>query len=137
MRLCRSKTVLALLVLLLVGLEVPAGLALCVADDGHAAIELAHAEQPCTSHLLRHHPEVPALGLAASDLDGHPCRDIPLLECSARREPPAARAVGRDVIVLVSAVAPPARALCRPDPAAQRRVQRHAGRPGTGVVLRL
>jgi hypothetical protein len=80
--------VLRLLIVLLAGLELPAGLSICVAEDGHATIEVAHAELPCTSHLERHHPDD---AVEANHLGAHPCRDLPFLETSVRRDASSSR----------------------------------------------
>jgi len=78
---------------LLAGAGGPLGVELCVADDGHTSIELAHAELPCAGDVRRHHS--PARTVDAVDLERHPCRDVPLLESrshtgsSENRLPPA------------------------------------------------
>lgn len=57
-------------------------LALCIAADGHTAVELAHPEPSCRTDFRLHHP-----GEAeAHDLDRHACIDIVLSQppfCSA------------------------------------------------------
>jgi hypothetical protein len=103
----RAGIVLRLLIVLLAGLELPAGLSVCVADDGHATIELAHAELPCTSHVRRHHPDSV---VEANHLGEHPCRDLPFLGASARRDAPSSR--------LVLAEGAPAQAAALPVPTA-------------------
>jgi hypothetical protein len=75
------------LVLLLGALELPVGLSLCIAEDGHSTIELAHAAVPCTSHFQRHHPG--ATEVEANHLDEHACRDVVVLEVAARRDAPS------------------------------------------------
>ena len=80
---------------LLVGLNGPFGIGLCVAEDGHTTLELRHADTRCGVDARRHHSEVEVLD--AAEFERHPCRDIPLLEsrpCSRTAEtrlvPPAA-----------------------------------------------
>lgn len=85
------------MIVLLAGLELPTGLSVCVAEDGHATIEVAHAELPCTSHLRRHHPDG---AVEASHLGEHPCRDLPFLGESARRDASGSRLVVADVAAI-------------------------------------
>ena len=62
---------------LVVGLA-PSGFNLCVAADGHTALELSHAEMPCVRDIERHHPGEEVFG--AQEFARHPCEDVPLLE---------------------------------------------------------
>jgi len=78
----RSKVRLALggltVLLQLLG-SVPAsfGLNICVADDGHRALEVGHGDLPCNSDFLRHHPRE---GLEAEHgLEQHPCEDVEIV----------------------------------------------------------
>ncbi len=51
---------------------------LCVGDDGHTTLELAHAGSDCLTEDRRHHPK-----RSAPDMGGpshHGCRDVPLVE---------------------------------------------------------
>jgi len=89
---------------LLVGLNGPFGIDLCVAEDGHTTVELTHADTQCGVDAWRHHSEVEVLD--SSELERHPCRDVPLLQsrpctrtADARLLPPA---------TAVFSVAPPA-----------------------------
>ena len=97
----KRRPTVGALVFLLVALELPAGLSLCIADDGHSTIELAHAASPCTSHFQRHHPGAGAV--EANHLDDHPCRDIPLLEASIRREASSCRAANAEARAMTRA----------------------------------
>ena len=81
-RMGRSRTkraavgCLALLLQLAAGLEAPLDLNLCIAEDGHTVLELAHADGACIREVERHHREWEAL-----DPEGiaHPlCRDLNL-----------------------------------------------------------
>ena len=56
----------------------PHGVALCVADDGHVAIETAHGNSPCFTDSRRHHGAGEGLGCAESGY--HPCSDFSLSE---------------------------------------------------------
>lgn len=75
-RLCRTARLL--LVLQLLSGIAPAGLNLCVADDGHTTLEFSHAELPCLRDLERHHPGQTAF--APHEFEQHACEDVPLLE---------------------------------------------------------
>lgn len=57
------------------------GLSLCVAKDGHASLELSHADTPCTLEVERHHPDEAAFD--AHELSHHPCEDRPLVQCAS------------------------------------------------------
>lgn len=46
--------------------------ALCVAEDGHTALEVAHAEPHCLTDYRRHHPDSDKV----SDFEQHRCTDI-------------------------------------------------------------
>lgn len=65
---------LALLLQLAAGLEAPFDLNLCIAEDGHTVLELAHADGACTQEVERHHPELEALD--PEEFAHHPCRDL-------------------------------------------------------------
>jgi hypothetical protein len=95
----KRRPTVAVLVFLLAALELPAGLSLCIAADGHSTIELAHAASPCTSHFQRHHPG--AATVEANHLDDHTCRDVPLLEGSARRDAPSSHSVSAEAHALI------------------------------------
>jgi hypothetical protein len=56
----------------------PAGVNLCVAADGHIALEFGHAELPCLRDIERHHPGESAFD--AHEFEHHACEDLPLLE---------------------------------------------------------
>lgn len=63
--------VLVLVLQLLGGILPGSSLVLCVAADGHTAVEVAHADGRCIADYQRHHPEV----TDACDLDQHACVD--------------------------------------------------------------
>lgn len=52
------------------------GLSLCIAQDGHTSLELAHAEDTCALEVERHHPGLDEIG--AEEFAEHPCRDLNL-----------------------------------------------------------
>lgn len=58
------------------GLAWACGLMVCVAADGHIALEPSHARTSCRADFDRHHPGEP--DSLALDTDGHGCRDIML-----------------------------------------------------------
>ncbi len=67
---------------LLISVEAPVGLNLCIAEDGHTAIEFSHAQQPsCNRDSERHHPGEQVSD--AHDVARHPCNDVPLLRATA------------------------------------------------------
>jgi len=83
---------------LLVGWNGPFDIDLCVAEDGHATIELPHADTPCGVDAQRHHADVEVLDPA--EFERHPCRDVPLLQsrpctrtADARLVPPGTAAL--------------------------------------------
>jgi hypothetical protein len=88
---------LSLLALQLVLSAFPgADLAICIAADGHTAVEVAHAARGCRTEVERHHP-----GAGATyDLGQHPCVDIVLAQPSLRSAP------GADVLALCGAALP-------------------------------
>jgi len=103
----QRRSVLGVFTLLLAVLELPVGLSLCIAEDGHSTIELAHAGAPCTSHFQHHHPDASAV--EPNHLDEHPCRDVPFLAASARRDTPTSlftAADARAVTDIARTVAP-------------------------------
>lgn len=66
---------------ILTGIGVERGFALCIAEDGHAAIEVAHLEESCATEVDRHRgPTAAGLG----ELDRHPCTDVALSQPSLR-----------------------------------------------------
>src|SRR5262245_40449968 len=75
-----AGTWLSLLVQLYSGLVFASGLLLCVARDGHTAVEAPHVLAPCRTDYTRHHsgPGNLALG-AAADAD-HTCTDTVLIQ---------------------------------------------------------
>jgi hypothetical protein len=75
------------------------GLRLCVADDGHTTVELAHAGPECPEEIRRHHPDAGAF--SGDELAPHSCRDVSIVESrlhrlvvSHRSDGPAAVALG-------------------------------------------
>ena len=83
----RHSNILATLVCVLLQLGVATsfaqGLVLCVADDGHVAVELSHVAARCVADYRRHHPE--PLSDMGSDLDSHACTDTVLGSAPAWR----------------------------------------------------
>ncbi len=125
----------SLLPVLLLGLalaaEPRAGLTFCIAADGHAAVELAHAAAPCTRDARRHHGETGRLD--ARDLSRHPCRDVPLLRADAALAPSAEVSIAAapaPMATLAFVARPPAP---RPGP---RRATERARAPDASVALR-
>jgi hypothetical protein len=51
---------------------------LCVADDGHATLEISHGDSDCWTEVRRHHSGPQAF--RSSELDHHTCTDIPIVE---------------------------------------------------------
>lgn len=64
------------LALLLMGLTavLPQGVSLCVADDGHLAVEIAHDGADCTTDEQRHHEGEESD--ECSELTEHSCLDV-------------------------------------------------------------
>lgn len=88
------SVVVCLAAVLQLAASAPLDLNLCIAEDGHAGLEVAHGDGKCLSEVTRHHPHQGAF--AEADLDHHPCRDLSLEtdECgpgssSPRPLPPA------------------------------------------------
>lgn len=96
------------------GLQPGYGLNLCIGADGHASIELAHADSECWSEVRRHHG-TEGVG-TAHELAEHPCTDIALSAERASRVresrapmPPAIRVLQRvDFRSVSGAWCPPA-----------------------------
>jgi hypothetical protein len=77
------RTVAVWLVLSLQTVAVPAfGSVLCIADDGHMAIEADHGAARCEAEYVRHHPDDSPRAL---DADAHGCRDIPIVQVPVRK----------------------------------------------------
>ena len=97
-RLYKAARVLVLLQIA-VGLT-PAGFGLCIAADGHTALEVAHDGLPCLQEVRRHHPDDAAVD--AREIARHPCRCVPLLDT------PPFRSSGsmRSALLRVAAFAP-------------------------------
>ena len=76
---------LAVALQLWLGLAAASGLVLCLAADGHIALERAHPGEGCLSELSRHHGEggLPAALHAISNHD-HACQDFPAVRAEAR-----------------------------------------------------
>jgi len=91
------RSLVALLVAQLLLSVAPGGLNLCIAADGHAAVEFSHDDEPCLQDAQRHHPEEAAV--APRELERHPCRDVPLLETDPYRTPDPAPLVSARPIV--------------------------------------
>ena len=64
------------------------GLTLCVADDGHVALERGHPDRYCATDLARHHPGETAAD--CGDPTAHRCKDLPLLEAGWGNAPASA-----------------------------------------------
>ncbi len=56
---------------------------LCVATDGHIALEIPHAAGPCFTDYDRHHPGSSRLDIV--DIEHHGCRDTLLSQPAAWR----------------------------------------------------
>ena len=61
-------------------LAYPAGVVLCIAEDGHVSVETVHEIVRCTADWDRHHPDA----TSTSDLDAHPCIDTFVSQSAAR-----------------------------------------------------
>ena len=72
---------------LTVSLHPARGLVLCMAEDGHATLELAHPESDCVGDAQRHHPD--ERSFAADELKRHPCVDVALPASQSYRAPKA------------------------------------------------
>ena len=81
-----SNILIALVCVLQLGgaLGTGRGLVLCIAEDGHVALELSHAAARCVADYRRHHPE--PLSDIGSDLDSHACTDTVLGSAPAWRD---------------------------------------------------
>lgn len=82
MRRFRAATLVVWVCLLLQlsGTAVAVGTVLCVASDGHVALEVAHGGT-CVTEARRHHDGAEHDDAALDDLCGeHPCTDIALAE---------------------------------------------------------
>ncbi len=77
---------------------------LCVADDGHIALETPHAAGPCLTDYNRHHPR--ASHLEVLDLEHHGCTDTLLSQPPAVRDR-GASSVHATATRVVAAVLPP------------------------------
>ncbi|MBM4265879.1 MAG: hypothetical protein FJ144_04585 [Deltaproteobacteria bacterium] len=100
-------TWLALSLLLSVSVATSLGLSLCIAKDGHASLELSHADAPCTLEVERHHPEEAAFD--ARELSHHPCEDRPLTQRTSWMASPYVRMDAPPLVaVALAATAPPA-----------------------------
>lgn len=82
---------------------VPGGFSLCIAADGHAAVEPSHDGEPCLREVERHHPDVE---IVADELDHHPCQDVPLLEAEHWRMPDRLAPAHAGIVAAISAIAP-------------------------------
>jgi hypothetical protein len=74
------------------------GLRLCVADDGHTAVELAHADPECLGELRRHHPGAGAF--SGDELAPHSCRDVSIVESRLHRLVVSHRSDGLSAVAL-------------------------------------
>jgi len=108
-----SAVLLCALLQVSAGFHPALGFNLCIGEDGHAGIELSHADVECWSEVRRHHASEPSL--TPHELAHHPCTDILISSGRASRAPearwfgppPAARAeVTPPPLVLTAAVAP-------------------------------
>lgn len=64
----------ALVLQLLTSASSVSGFVLCMADDGHIALEAAHGDSECLGDYLRHHPA----DATSRDLEQHGCTDSTL-----------------------------------------------------------
>jgi hypothetical protein len=69
---------------LLVCIGLASDVVLCIAADGHVALEMPHATGPCLTDYDRHHPG--ASRLEACDVRNHGCRDTELSQPEAWRD---------------------------------------------------
>lgn len=108
-----SAVLLCALLQVSAGFHPSLGFNLCIGEDGHAGIELSHADVECWSEVRRHHASEPSL--APHELAHHPCTDILISAGRASRAPearwfrppPAARAeILRPPVMLSAAIAP-------------------------------
>lgn len=99
-----SIALLASLLQLIAGIESAMGLSLCIAEDGHTSLELAHADDTCALEVERHHPQLDEID--AEELAEHPCRDLNLhmSECGpGSTEPEIAPLVTANVLAIPDA----------------------------------
>lgn len=107
------------------GVAYPAGVVLCVADDGHVSVETVHEIVRCTADWERHHPNTPA----ASDVGAHPCTDTFLSQ-------PAARSVQVPAVGMHAMALPAGLAVVAPAPSAVPRSARSVPPRGRLASLR-
>jgi hypothetical protein len=90
------------LIQLLVCIGFASDIVLCVAADGHIALEMPHAAGPCLTDFNRHHPGAPHLD--TFDIDRHGCQDTLLSQPPAWRneKTASARAVGPSAVAAIS-----------------------------------
>jgi hypothetical protein len=82
-----SAVLLCALLQVSAGFHPSLGFNLCIGEDGHAGIELSHADVECWSEVRRHHASGPLLG--SHELAHHPCTDILISAGRASRAPEA------------------------------------------------
>jgi hypothetical protein len=80
------------LIQLLVSVGFASNVVLCVAMDGHIALEIPHAAGPCFTDYDRHHPGASRLDIV--DIEDHGCRDTLLSQPAAWRKEGTAGASG-------------------------------------------
>jgi hypothetical protein len=74
----------AVLLQILVCIGLASDVVLCIAADGHIALEMPHAAGPCLTDYDRHHPG--ASRLEGCDARNHGCRDTELSQPEAWRD---------------------------------------------------
>ncbi len=82
-----SAVLLCALLQMGAGFHPSVGFNLCIGEDGHAGIELSHADAECWSEVRRHHASQPSL--EPHELAHHPCTDILISSGRASRAPEA------------------------------------------------
>ncbi len=99
----------AVLLQLLVCIGLASDVALCVAADGHVALEIPHhPTASCHTDYDRHHPD--ASRLEACDVQNHGCRDTVLSQPEAWRDEETANgnALARPLLAAVALLSEPA-----------------------------
>jgi hypothetical protein len=80
----RVTTWSAVLLQILVSIGLASDVVLCIAADGHVALEVPHPTGPCFTDYERHHPGTSRL--EACDVQSHGCRDTVLSQPEAWRD---------------------------------------------------
>jgi hypothetical protein len=94
----------AAIVQLVASVGFAAEITLCVADDGHIALEAPHPPGPCLTDYHRHHPR--ASHLEAIDFEHHGCTDTLLSQPPAVRDRAMTGAPARPTRIVAGIPAP-------------------------------